>query len=108
MKVVVGVAVLDIVVVVRVVMVVIVIAVVVGASLVTELKPVLPKTVAHLNANFFRICVCVSKIRLQLGISPLRKQSHRFSTAYCMPFSLVVEVVPQLHTRPSQVYQLKQ
>ena len=25
--------------------------------------------------------VCVSKIRLQLGISPLRKQSHRFSTA---------------------------
>lgn len=25
-----------------------------------------------------------------------------------MPYSLVVEVVPQLHTQPSQVYQLKQ
>ena len=40
------------------VVVAMVVAVVVGASVFTELKSVLPKTVAHLNANFFRICVC--------------------------------------------------
>ena len=52
--------------------------------------------------------VCVSKIRLQLGISHLRRQRvTEFSTAYCMPYSLVVEVVPQLLTQSSQVYQLK-
>lgn len=52
--------------------------------------------------------VCVSKIRLQLGISPLRKQRVTdFLQLNCMPYSLVVEVVPQLHTQPSLVYQLK-
>ena len=51
--------------------------------------------------------VCVSKIRLQLGISPLRRQRVT-DFPQLMPYSLVVEVVPQLRTQPFQVYQLKQ